>query len=57
MIQKKGLKTKIMVDGGINENTVEKVVCSGAEILVMGYGIFRSDFVSFKRKLEAIKCF
>lgn len=46
-----------MVDGGINENTVEKVVCSGAEILVMGYGIFRSDFVSFKRKLEAIKCF
>ncbi|ABV34409.1 MULTISPECIES: ribulose-phosphate 3-epimerase [Pseudothermotoga] len=57
MIQKKGLKTKIMVDGGINENTVEKVVCSGAEILVMGYGIFRSDFASFKRKLEAIKCF
>lgn len=57
MIQKKGLKTKIMVDGGINENTVEKVVCSGAEILVMGYGVFRSDFASFKRKLGAIKCF
>jgi len=56
MIKEKQLKTKIMVDGGINEETVQKVVCNGAEILVMGYGIFRNDPASFKKKLEEIKC-
>ncbi|MGJ8455113.1 ribulose-phosphate 3-epimerase [Pseudothermotoga sp. U03pept] len=57
MIKERQLKTKIMVDGGINEETVQKVVCNGAEILVMGYGIFKNDPASFKKKLEEIKCF
>ncbi|MEJ5228721.1 MAG: ribulose-phosphate 3-epimerase [Pseudothermotoga sp.] len=56
MIKERHLKVKIMVDGGINEETVERVVCSGAEILVMGYGIFRNDPASFKKKLEEIRC-
>ncbi len=56
IIQKKNLNLKIMVDGGINEETVTEVVCSGAQILVMGYGIFKHDPASFKRKLEEIKC-
>ncbi|HEY8542274.1 MAG TPA: ribulose-phosphate 3-epimerase [Pseudothermotoga sp.] len=56
IIQQKDLKIKIMVDGGINEDTVTDVVCSGAQILVMGYGIFRYDPASFRKKLEEIKC-
>ncbi|AEH51822.1 ribulose-phosphate 3-epimerase [Pseudothermotoga thermarum] len=57
MIVENNLDVKIMVDGGVNEETVEKVVCAGAEILVMGYGIFRSDARVFRKKLEEIKCF
>lgn len=56
IIQQKDLKIKIMVDGGINEDTVADVVCSGAQILVMGYGIFKYDPASFRKKLEEIKC-
>ncbi len=55
-IKQKNLNVKIMVDGGINENTVKEVVYSGAQILVMGYGIFKYDPASFKKKLEEIQC-
>ncbi len=57
MINENFPNVKIMVDGGINEETVEKVVCAGAEILVMGYGIFRSDPRSFRKKLGELRCF
>jgi ribulose-phosphate 3-epimerase len=33
----------IAVDGGINEDNIETVVKAGAEILIMGYGIFKND--------------
>ncbi|MGB9821410.1 MAG: ribulose-phosphate 3-epimerase [Pseudothermotoga sp.] len=56
-IEQRNLNLKIMVDGGINEDTVKEVVCNGAQILVMGYGIFKYDPASFRKKLEEIQCF
>jgi len=57
MIKERSLDVKIMVDGGVNEETMQKVVCAGAEILVMGYGIFRNpDPSSVRRMLEGIEC-
>jgi ribulose-phosphate 3-epimerase len=57
MIKERSLDVKIMVDGGVNEETMQKVVCAGAEILVMGYGIFRNpDPASVRRMLEGIEC-
>lgn len=57
MIDERSLNVKIMVDGGVNEETLKKVVCAGAEILVMGYGIFRNpDPASVRRMLEEIEC-
>ncbi len=57
MIDERSLDVKIMVDGGVNEETMEKVVCAGAEILVMGYGIFRNpDPASVRKMLEGIEC-
>ncbi|QTA37736.1 ribulose-phosphate 3-epimerase [Thermosipho ferrireducens] len=38
-----GLDFYIAVDGGINELTAHPVVDAGANILVMGYGIFKND--------------
>ncbi len=56
MVNERNLDIKIMVDGGVNEETVQKVVCAGAEILVMGYGIFRSDAQAFRKRLEELRC-
>ncbi|HBT40047.1 MAG: Ribulose-phosphate 3-epimerase [Thermotoga sp. 50_1627] len=57
MIKERSLDVKIMVDGGVNEETMQKVVCAGAEILVMGYGIFKNpDPASVRRMLEGIEC-
>jgi len=57
MIDERSLNVKIMVDGGVNEETLKKVVCAGAEILVMGYGIFRNpNPASVRRMLEEIEC-
>ncbi|MDK2885861.1 MAG: ribulose-phosphate 3-epimerase [Thermosipho sp. (in: thermotogales)] len=38
-----GMDYMIAVDGGINEDNIQTVVNAGAEILIMGYGIFRND--------------
>lgn len=57
IIEKRSLNVKIMVDGGVNEETLKRVVCAGAEILVMGYGIFRNPNPALVRKmLEEIEC-
>jgi len=39
-IVNRNLKVKIQVDGGINENNMQKVVNAGADILVMGNAVF-----------------
>lgn len=40
MIDERGLKTRIEIDGGIDLNNVAEVVAAGAEILVAGSAIF-----------------
>ena len=43
LIDKKGLKVDIQVDGGIKPDNVDKVVKAGANIIVSGSAIFNSD--------------
>ncbi|MBQ0000001.1 MAG: ribulose-phosphate 3-epimerase [Clostridiales bacterium] len=45
IVEKEGLKTNIQVDGGINDATIETVLRAGANLLVMGSGVFRGDLV------------
>jgi ribulose-phosphate 3-epimerase len=40
MIDNQGLATEIQVDGGVNVNTISKVVTAGANVLVAGSAIF-----------------
>ena len=43
MIEKKGLKTDIEVDGGINLSNVKTVMEAGANIIVAGSAVFHGD--------------
>lgn len=45
MIERKGLKTDIGVDGGINLSNVKEVMDAGANIIVAGSAIFNGDIV------------
>ncbi len=40
MIEQRGLKTKIEIDGGIDASNISKVVDAGAEIIVAGSAVF-----------------
>ncbi len=40
MIDERGLKTRIEIDGGIDATNIEKIVEAGAEIIVSGTGVF-----------------
>jgi ribulose-phosphate 3-epimerase len=40
MIEERGLKTKIEIDGGIDRENIMKIVESGAEIIVAGSAVF-----------------
>ncbi len=42
-IDARGLKTRIEVDGGINQETAQKCIDAGAEILVAGNYLFAGD--------------
>ena len=43
MIEKSGREILIEVDGGVKRENAEKVVRAGADVLVMGTGLFRAD--------------
>ena len=43
MVQERGLKTRIEIDGGIDVSNIAKVVESGAEIIVAGSAVFGKD--------------
>lgn len=43
MIKKSGRDILIEVDGGVKRENAEKVVRAGADVLVMGTGLFRAD--------------
>ena len=42
MIQERGLRTRIEIDGGIDLNNINEVVSAGAEIIVSGTAVFGS---------------
>ena len=43
MINDKGLSTHIEIDGGVNSNNAKKLIDAGADVLVAGSFIFKSD--------------
>ncbi|SDY92476.1 ribulose-phosphate 3-epimerase [Tindallia californiensis] len=50
MIEQKSLNVKIQVDGGINQNNINKISQAGADIFVAGSAIFNST-----KPTEAVK--
>ncbi len=48
MINKKGLKTHIEIDGGVNGKNARKLLDAGADVLVAGSYIFKSENPSQK---------
>jgi len=52
-VAKRGLKTKLEVDGGIAPDTAKRVVSAGATVLVAGTAIFgRPDY---KHAIRALR--
>ena len=43
MINDKGLNTHIEIDGGVNSNNAKKLIDAGADVLVAGSFVFKSD--------------
>ncbi len=43
MIDERGLKTRIEIDGGIDRNNIADVVAAGAEIIVAGSAVFNES--------------
>ena len=43
MIDDRGLKTHIEIDGGVNIDNAKKLLNAGADVLVAGSFIFRSE--------------
>ena len=62
MIDARGLKTDIEVDGGVNLSNVEEIMSAGANIIVAGSAVFGGDIeknvTDFMKILgEAPRCF
>lgn len=56
MIDSRGLKTDIEVDGGVNFQTLASVLDAGANIIVAGSAVFEGDIEeNTKRMLDAMK--
>ncbi|HMS43343.1 MAG TPA: hypothetical protein PKE69_24145, partial [Pyrinomonadaceae bacterium] len=57
MIDERGLETRIEIDGGIDASNINKIVSSGAEIIVAGSAIFGkgTPAESVKELIEAGK--
>ena len=52
LIDSEKLDVDIQVDGGINEDTLETVMKAGANLLVMGSGVFQGDLSANVRRLK-----
>ena len=55
MIAKKNKEIQIEVDGGVNINNADRLVKSGANILVAGNAIFKDGPQNYKNNISAIK--
>jgi len=53
MIDERGLKTLIEVDGGINKETAKDVISAGADILVAGTAVFKEK--DYRLAIEALR--
>lgn len=53
LIEKRGLKTNIQVDGGINPDTAGAVASAGANVLVAGSAVFRQP--SYRDAIKNIR--
>lgn len=53
-IERQGLKTKIEVDGGIDEKSAAQCIEAGASILVAGTYLFKGDLKANIEKLHAL---
>ncbi|QKX03251.1 ribulose-phosphate 3-epimerase [Wolbachia endosymbiont of Litomosoides sigmodontis] len=53
MIQERGLKTQISVDGGVNLSNAADIIKAGADILVAGSAIFRAK--NMKKAVNDLK--
>ena len=53
LIEKRGLKTNIQVDGGINPETAGAVASAGANVLVAGSAVFRQP--SYRNAISNIR--
>jgi len=53
MIVKKGLKTLIEIDGGVNDKIARELVNAGADILVAGSFVFGSS--DYKKAIDSLK--
>ena len=52
LIESEKLNVDIQVDGGINEETMETAMKAGANLLVMGSGVFKGDLAANVRRLK-----
>ena len=55
IINKKKLKIQIEVDGGINFNNSKSIIDAGADILVSGTTIFKSNNGNIKKNIKILK--
>ena len=57
LIQRKGASTKIEIDGGVTDQNAAALVAAGADVLVAGSFVFRSeDPIATITNLKAITC-
>lgn len=56
MVSSRGLKTDIEVDGGVNRQTLQRVLDAGANIIVAGSAVFHGDIEeNIKWMMETMK--
>ena len=53
MAEARGLALDVQVDGGINHETVERVVAAGANVLVAGTAVF--DAPDYRRAIADLR--
>lgn len=55
MITERGLQTLIEVDGGVNKETAQRLLCAGADVLVAGNYVFKApDPIQTIKELKSL---
>lgn len=54
LLQKKGLRTDIEVDGGITKENIKTVLDAGANVIVMGSSVFQGDITENMRYFKGV---